>query len=220
MAMLTNVFARLIAPQQNVCHLCDGLLTAAEHTLCAPCQKALARCRVQPFEALFPLEDGLALAGCWYQDEARALQLRLKYQHDRAAAPPLAYGMCAAYCQHFSALPPIDGVAVVPSHPARMKERGYNQASLLAQAFCDYTSLPFWPDVLRREHHSVSQVHRTRAERLNAMRGAFAACRAVPGMNILLVDDVLTTGATAVACVQCLREAGAASVTVLVACRA
>ena len=65
---------------------------------------------------------------------------------------------------------------------------------------CAVTSLPFEPDALQRVHHSVSQVHRTREERLIAMTGAFAASRDVSGMNLLLVDDVFTTGATATAC--------------------
>lgn len=219
---LARTLPALLAPQQNACHLCQALLHAGESILCEDCQWVLSRCRIHPLEAAAHAEPPvtLVLSAYWHQDEARALVHWLKYDHDRLAALPLAQGMSDAYAQSRALITPIDGVAAVPVHPSRLKERGYNQAELLAHAFCRYTTLPYFSGVLTRVHHSASQVHRTRLERLSAMEHAFVAAPGVKGMRLLLVDDVYTTGATAAACAQALLNAGAVSVTVLTAVQA
>lgn len=217
-----TVFRRLLAPQQNVCHLCGAFLCAGENTLCMECQSALNRCRIPAFEAASRAyaPARLALSAYAYQAQARALVHRLKFGHDRAAAMPLAHGICAAYAEHAVLFPAPDAVIAVPVHASRLETRGYNQAELLAQAFCRHTRLPFFPDALIRARHDASQVYRSREERLCAMEGAFVAARRFSGLRVLVIDDVLTTGATAMACARCLREAGADEVYLLTACKA
>ena len=109
----------------------------------------------------------------------------------------------------------------VPLHPHRMAERGYNQAELLAAALSRIMMLPMEAGAMERVHNTASQVQRaTRGERLANMRGAFTAnAGLVTGRNIIVVDDVSTTGATLTACAAALRAAGARSVTGLVIAR-
>jgi ComF family protein len=113
-------------------------------------------------------------------------------------------------------------VLPVPLHPEREKQRGFNQATVLARAVAEILGLRFDEHALaRREHtgrHRAGMDARARAE---SVEDAFAVVqpRAVAGEHILLVDDVFTTGATASACARMLREASAEEVLVLTIAR-
>lgn len=211
-----------LAPESNTCHLCGTLLYGGEAVLCESCESGLEACRIPPVEAVSRLGEPLDLSLCayWHQDEARELVHRLKFGHDLAAALPLAYGMAAAYGRHRALIGAVDRAVAVPSHFSRLRERGYNQAEKLAEAFCGVAGVPLSLGGLARTRRGRSQVYNTREERLHAMTGAFAANVGFDGLSLLLVDDVLTTGATAAACTQCLLAAGARRVVLLTACRA
>jgi competence protein ComFC len=115
--------------------------------------------------------------------------------------------------------PPADGVTWVPLARRRRAERGFDQARVLAQALARELELPAVA-LLRRTSATAPQSRRTRQERLLAMSGAFAPLsRRPPPARVLLVDDVLTTGATASACAAVLSEAGAREIHVATACR-
>lgn len=107
-------------------------------------------------------------------------------------------------------------VVPVPLHKARLRERGYNQSLLLAQVAGDVWRLPVREEVLVRTVNTRHQVELPRAQRLTNVAGAFAvpeqAREAVRGQHILLIDDVMTTGSTLLACARALHEAGAAAV--------
>ena len=220
--MFLQTVASLLAPQQNACHLCGALLGRGEATLCDDCRRELSRCRVSPEEATYADCSPLTapLAAFWYEGAARELVLQLKFGHDRFAALPLADGLCAAYLDRPEGTPRPDVTIPIPAHLSRLRARGYNQAEELARAFCAQTNLPFAPDGLRRLHHNTSQISRGRKERLSAMAGAFQASRSFAGMRVLLVDDVFTTGATAISCGETLLLAGASQVDLLVCCMA
>ena len=138
---------------------------------------------------------------------------RLKFSGWRGVGEALAAALAAL------GPPPADAVTWVPLAPRRRAERGFDQARVLARALARRLALPA-PAYLRRTKATGPQARRSRAERLEAMVDAFRPVprRGVPA-RVLLVDDVLTTGATAAACAGALRDAGARSVFLLTACR-
>lgn len=106
----------------------------------------------------------------------------------------------------------IDGCLAVPLHPSRLAGRGYNQSALLGAHFAQAVGLPFWPDWVSRDRATQSQARLSAQERQQNVRGAFRADPQIEGKRLLLIDDVMTTGATLVACAQALRKAGAAEI--------
>jgi ComF family protein len=140
---------------------------------------------------------------------------RLKFGGWRPVADALATGMVEVWQEAPWGLP--DAVTWVPLSRRRLATRGYDQAKALASAVAPRLGVPR-VRLLRRVGDAGPQARRGGAERRQAMRGVFAARGGVSG-RILLVDDVLTTGATAGACAEALREAGATDVALLTAAR-
>jgi len=115
--------------------------------------------------------------------------------------------------------PPADAVTWVPLASRRRAERGFDQARVLARALAREVDLPAVAFV-RRTKATAPQARRTREQRLEAMRDAFACTPQKPvPRRLLLVDDVLTTGATASACAAALVRGGAQEIHLLTACR-
>jgi ComF family protein len=135
----------------------------------------------------------------------------LKYNHLSALARPMAAPM-AAYLEA-EALP-VDIVVPVPLFGRRQRLRGYNQSALLAREVTRLLGLPLAERGLGRRRDTLPQARSVDAEaRRRNVAGAFVGeKRRVEGRRVLLVDDVMTTGATLDACAQALRQAGAASV--------
>jgi ComF family protein len=143
---------------------------------------------------------------------------RLKYKRDIILADSLASLLHAAW--QTQALPG-EGVVPVPLSSRRLRERGYNQAGLLARGFAELAGLRYMPDGVTRLRHTASQVGLTAEQRRANVAGAFEGRpRVVAGHAVILVDDVRTTGATLEACAEALRAAGAASVWGLTLARA
>jgi ComF family protein len=115
-----------------------------------------------------------------------------------------------------------DVVVPVPLHPSRLRERGYNQAELIARPLAHLLGIPFQSYLLVRTRPRPDKIKLTRRERWETVRGAYAMHPAaeVDKLRVLLVDDVLTTGATLDACSQALRGAGAVRVAGLTVARA
>lgn len=111
----------------------------------------------------------------------------------------------------------VDFVVPVPMTPGRIKERGYNQAALLATAFCQNTNLPLRLDVLVKTKDTSQQKELSMRERQENIRDAFAVSdkKVVRQQSVLIIDDVMTTGATASACALALKKAHAQKVYVI-----
>ena len=209
----------LVFPTANICHLCERALEGNQDCLCGRCTRGLEQCRISPMERSELVDRRwTALSAFWYQDQARRLVHQLKFNGDLQAARPLGDQMTLVLAEA-AWISQIDCLVPVPVHPLRLRQRGYNQAQVLAQQVGGHTGLPLCLDVLFRPREQGSQISRSRQERLLAMKAAFSA-KSAEGKHILLVDDVLTTGATAAACARALQAAGAAEVRILTACRA
>lgn len=222
-----NAFARhalpFLFPQRLCCHGCGCMLTAGEGTLCADCQAALDgnTFKRKEEEIQFKPEQLTAASAYCYDGMAAELARSLKYASDRAAALPLAQGMAARYAR-MPKLRTAELCVAVPSYPSQARRRGYAQAQVLCDAFAQITGLPQAPGALRRTRHAASQVGKNRDERKKQIVGAFATgdASAVRDKTVLLIDDVLTTGATICECARVLYAAGALRVLAITACRA
>src|SRR5690606_34711792 len=108
---------------------------------------------------------------------------------------------------------PVDFLVPVPLHPAREREREFNQAKVLADLLSELSGIPAL-NALSRVRYTTTQTRLDRRERMENLRGAFELRQTCPvqSRHLLLVDDVLTTGSTLDECARVLRAAGAASV--------
>ncbi|MCC6652254.1 MAG: ComF family protein [Candidatus Eisenbacteria bacterium] len=191
---------------------------AGVRVLCGPCEARIprlatplcARCLVRGGDGSpCARHAGRAVFAPWLNDErATAVVHALKYGDRPALARDLGAVMAAAVP---SAWRRGTLVTEVPLHPARRRERGYNQAELLSSSLADEIGAPHVPGLLRRVRATPAQARLGGEERRRNLAGAFAATRPgwLAGRRILVVDDVLTTGATLDACLETLERAGA-----------
>jgi len=221
------------------CLACEGEV-AAHGTLCAACFAGLSPITA-PFCACcgVPFAHGGQAAGelcprcrqrvpafrsaraaLRYDAGAKRLILPFKHADRTELAWPLARQMARAGA---ALLDRAELIAPVPAHWRRLLGRRYDQAALLARALGRLSGRPVLPDLLRRTRRTPPLADKGAAERAVTVEGAFALSsrgrRSVAGRRVLLVDDVMTSGATADACARTLVEAGAAAVEVLAAAR-
>jgi ComF family protein len=155
-----------------------------------------------------------------YDAGSRGLVLGFKHADRTEAAPAFAQWMARAGHELLS---DAHLIAPVPLHRWRLLARRYNQSALLANQLGRLTGVPVVPDLLVRRRNTPSQGHLSRAGRSRNVAGAFAVpprrAWRVRGRSVVLVDDVLTTGATVAACARVLKRAGARRVDVLTLAR-
>jgi ComF family protein len=144
---------------------------------------------------------------------ARAIH-ELKFTKTRRLYKPLGALMLGMN------MPGVDAIVPVPMHPRGLRERGFNQSLLLAKVIAEETRVPLIPDGLLKKKDTPPQIGLTAKERTTNLSGAFSAVRSFSGMHVLLVDDVMTTGATTRACAAQLRRAGADNIVVCTLARA
>ena len=190
---------------------CDRLGTPFEHDLGEGLLSPQAVTDPPVFQrarAVARFEDG----------PARRLVHRLKYSDRGELAAPMGAWMARAGAD---VLAEADAITPVPLHARRLWTRRFNQAAALGREIARRAGKPFEPALLRRIKATPSQVGLSREQRVQNMQGAFRAAPAalVQGRRIALVDDVLTSGATANAAARALLRAGAAQVDLIVFAR-
>ncbi len=226
--MLWQTFVDIILPP-----LCAGCRTpvGSPHTLCAACWNNLTfiatpfcqRCGV-PFA--IELEENLTCDACLedspafdraraplvYDEASRPLILKLKHADALHLAPTLVPLMRAAGAE---LLARADLLIPVPLSRWRLWRRRYNQSAELVRALSKATGLPAETQALQRVRHTPSQGRLNRTERRRNVKGAFIASATVKDKVVVLVDDVLTSGATVNECARALKAAGAKRIDVL-----
>ena len=207
--LTASAFSKLTFLDDPVCDGCGLAMAYAEAAIerCPACQakpKAFQRCR----------------AACVYDEHSRELILKLKHADRTELA-----GLFARWLSRASVdlLADAEAVVPVPVHRARMLSRRYNQAAEIARPLARMAGLAYLPDALVRKRDTDSQGGKSASGRRRNVAAAFAVPasrrRQVVGRRIVLIDDVLTTGATAEGCARALLAAGAASVTLSVVAR-
>jgi len=214
----------------ELCIICDSVRHPDEKWFCATCIAKLkenscgrdaCRCGLNrnirsctctvawdfPFESIISIFD--------YNDHTQSLIRNIKYNGKRALAADLA-----GYHPGLSSLQSrYDIVVPVPLHWTRLRKRGYNQAEWFAKGVSSMTKIPVVGDAVCRVKSTGTQTKLDKSERNNNIRDAFAlrkrAESLVAGKRVLLVDDVITTGATIAECAKVIIAAGCESVTVM-----
>ncbi len=231
----SHLAASLFAPPR--CRLCRQPLFDHNHPfLCPACSAAVewigdGACTGCGFPAGPYASHGDSCARCQtrdlsltkaaavarYKQGARSLILALKFGKETELAPIMAGLMAERF--RSAELGPVDLLVPVPLHAVRRRDRGFDQAGLLGKGIAERLGLQCVPSLLRRNRHTRPQATLLRTARLRNMDEAFTANPAMQGKRILLVDDVMTTGATMAACAHACRAAGATRVYALVFAR-
>lgn len=219
----------LVTPDR--CRLCGGpLFDHANPYLCPECLAGVpwigpGACR----GCGFPAGPGASLGGncrrcahgrlrldgaaavARYRGGAKRLVKALKFRGETRLAAPMAGLMAERYRNsHFFGA--VDVLLPVSLHGERLLRRGFDQSVLLARTLSGLTALPVREGTLRRTRTTSPQANLRRAERLINLDGVFEAAEKLDGERVLLIDDVLTTGATVADCARACRQAGAARV--------
>ncbi len=208
---------RQLAGQAQICLACLRNISHPEGLICRRCGRPLpGGATTCPYCVGKTWAFTQARSVGPYSGELRLAVHRLKFRNQQAGAPLLAQLMFQAI--ETSWWPELNAIVPVPLHPERFRQRGYNQAELLAYELSLLSNRPMLLP-LERCHSTPPQVGLSQQQRRSNMQGAFAlipGCqKQLHGKRLLLVDDVLTTGSTLDACARSLLEAGCQEVRVV-----
>lgn len=214
----------------DCCQACDQPLMRGEELICVKCRYEvpytdfhLMDCHegVKLLGGQFPLAS--VLAYMYFDTESRVQRMihRIKYFNKPVLAYRLGveYGEILTACGHPCL--EADAIVPVPMSPERRRKRGYNQSEVFASGLSSVMGLPVWSGALRRKPGSPTQVGKGRQERFRNISTAILPGdrSALSGAHVLLADDVLTSGATVIACADMLMEASIDRISVVTIAR-
>ncbi len=200
-----------------LCPACGDVLSGRPRFVCLGCQRELPRTgyHLQPespvaerFWGRVPLAGAGAFLHFVKKGKVQRLVHQLKYEGRKDIGLALGrwYGTELLQSEVFR---DVELIVPVPLHPRKERKRGYNQAAVFGRGLAETMGIPCLKDGLVRGRPSVSQTTKSRLERFENVRSAFSLGKAerLRGRHVLLVDDVVTTGATLEACTLCLMAA-------------
>ncbi len=214
----------LLSPQ--ACAICGCRLAIGEEVVCTPCNLQLPRTdyAAQPYDndmakrfyGRLPIERAAALFFYEAGSEASRIIHAMKYFHHPEIGQIMGR-MMAEEMAPFHFFDGIDALVPVPLARKRRRERGYNQSEEIAKGVSEVTGIAIDTGIVQRKHFESSQTSKTQAQRLSNVENAFTltdAARA-DGKHLLLIDDIVTTGATVWACARPIAEACSCRISVL-----
>jgi len=193
----------------HVCSGCGSDLLSVESSLCLRCIDALPETGFEkhennPVEKTFWGRLSLeSAASCYYftkESLVQHLMHQFKYKQNKELG--LQLGRMMGYQLMHAGRFKVDALIPLPLFPGKEKRRGYNQSVLLCEGIADSLKIPVFNDVIIRPEHTDTQTKKGRIERWKNMEGKFFLIKPekIEGMHLLLIDDVVTTGATLEAC--------------------
>lgn len=214
--------ASLVYPR--VCSGCKQSLFKHEEFICNKCYLTLPKTNYHlqkdnPIEKIFYGRADIKTGGSFLLFQKKGTVQKLMHALKYKNKPELAQLLGKWYAEDLKksdAFSNIDYIIPVPLHKKRLQKRGYNQSEHFAQGLSQVLTIPVVTNVLTKSKFTETQTHKTRAERAENISTSFHLQNAeiIQGKNILLVDDVITTGATTEACILKLQENTNATVSV------
>ena len=198
----------LFYPQ--ICLTCAKVLTKYEEILCFSCRTDLpvtnfSKLNENEIEKIFygriPVEAATSLLHYSKKGSVQKLIHQLKYKKQQHIGILLGE-MLGDEMQLYNRFNTVDCIIPVPLHPKKLKSRGYNQVTLFGQTLSQKLNVPYYSDILKGKVSQKTQTHKSRFDRLKHLEDNFELVNKelLENMHILLIDDVVTTGATLEAC--------------------
>lgn len=209
---ILNSLLDLVFPKLCVC--CDGVLMEGEENICLTCLYTLPRVVEKDYTDNKVMEIFLgrvrlekAMSWCHFDKETKVQNIlhHIKYKGKSKFASQIGEIMAREMLDFFA---DIDAIVPVPLHPKKEKMRGYNQSEEIARGVQEVVGLPIFSQLIERTRFSETQTHKNKEERWKNAVDLFKLSPndGFEGKHILLIDDVLTTGSTAIACLKCLEQ--------------
>lgn len=231
--MSLSFFIDLLFPRR--CPVCDGIVMPRGRLICPECLKKLSfvknpvckKCGKEVISDIAEFcfdcvrhrrtfEYGRALVN--YEEHAARSMAKIKYKNKREYLDFYGEAVCLRYEKLIRRMD-AQVLVPVPVHPARKRERGFNQAELLANRIGNRLEIPVCPDMLVRNKKTMPQKGLDPSGRLKNLEEAFSAGKPFDGVEgVILVDDIYTTGSTIEACTRALKKAGIKRVYFLAVC--
>ncbi|EYE89889.1 hypothetical protein Q428_00765 [Fervidicella metallireducens AeB] len=216
--LILDCFLEIIFPEPITCTMCGRVLKEAnKYYLCTGCLSQI-KCysnsenKIPVEESIFKQDLHMAFdetySACVYEGISRDLVHKLKYKDKQNIAKTMAAMIKDVLGNDLK----YDMIVPVPIHPSRLKKRGYNQGELIASELENIVNIPMIK-ALKRTKNTPSQVLFNERDRWYNVKCAFSCTLNLKGKRILLIDDVITTGATAHYCAETLKASGAVYVT-------
>ncbi len=198
------------------CISCRKLLDSNEKVVCCHCWNKIELTHKGNWKEELTYSNGIdyVFSG-WYFDEILQIIIHhLKYSEKRILSEEFGKRLALMFADNFIKME-IDTVISIPLNSVRYRQRGFNQSELIGRSFAHHLNLKLGDGLLKRIRNTTSQTHLSATERINNMSGAFICKNLGITRNIVMIDDVITTGATMSAAAMTLKDAGASLVAVL-----